>query len=100
MLLAVNAAIDPHTSQEYMITKGSIEANTLAAPTAGADDGSTIIITSSTAFSHTLTATGLLKTGTANVNVATFPAFAGGSLTLLAYNGLWYVQSQVGITFT
>jgi hypothetical protein len=83
-----------------LITYGAALAMTLGAPIAGTDDGKYIRVTSTTAFAHTITATGLLKTGSASVNVATFAAFAGAALTLMAYNGLWYVVNSVGITFS
>lgn len=99
-LAAGSPAIAAHVGHTYVITKGSIMAATLAAPTAGTDDGIEITLTSSTAFAHTLTATGLLQTGTASVNVATFAAQAGAGLMLMAFNGKWIVQSQIGITFS
>ncbi len=100
-LISANAAIPPHVAHEYMITKtGSLAAITLAAPTSGTDDGLFITVTSSTAFAHTITATGLFVTGAANVNVFTFPATAGGSITLMAYAGKWYPQCVVTGTFT
>jgi hypothetical protein len=34
------------------------------------------------------------------VNLATFAAFAGAGLTLMAYNGTWNVIASVGITFS
>lgn len=102
--LTVNGAIPPHTAAVYAITKAGVLADTLAAPTAGApgvgDDGIVITITSDTANAHTLTATALLDTGSANAAVATFAAFKGAGLTLMAYNGRWKVLSQIGITFT
>ncbi len=93
-------AIPPHTGHTYVVTAGSAQALTLAAPTAGTDDGIEIIVSSTTAFAHTITATGLLQTGTAAVNVATFAAQAGAGVTLMAYNGKWIVQAAVGITFS
>lgn len=99
-LLSANGALDNHNSNTYVVTKASIAALTLAAPTAGADDGKEITVTSSTAFAHTLTATGLLATGSASVNAATFAAFAGAGLRLIAYNGKWNVLSSVGVTFS
>jgi hypothetical protein len=98
--LAVNGAIAPNTPANYVITKAGVLADTLAAPTVGTSDGVTITITSNTANAHTLTATGLLQTGTASVNVATFAAFAGASLTLQAYQGKWNVLASNGITFS
>jgi len=103
-LIPGDLAIPPHLASSYLVTKGSASALTLAAPTAGApgtgDDGNVISIYSTTAFAHVLTATGLLQTGSANVNVATFAAFAGAGLTLKAYNGKWIVTASTGITFT
>jgi hypothetical protein len=101
VLVGASQAIDPHTANRYMITKGSIAALTLAAPTAGADDGLAIEILSSTAFAHTVTATGLLVDGAGHVNSATFPTTTGGggALDLVAFNGKWYVQNSQNITF-
>ncbi len=93
-------AVPPHTPATYVITKAGVDAMTLAAPTATTDDGLVITITSDTANAHTLTATGLLNTGAAAVNVATFAAHAGAGLSLMAYQGAWNVMSQIGITFS
>ncbi len=98
--LTVDGAVAVRPSRKYVITKAGVLAATLAAPTAGTDDGVEISIISATANAHTLTATGLLQTGTANVNVATFAAQAGAGLTLRAYNGKWQVVAAVGITFS
>jgi hypothetical protein len=98
-LLSTNAAL-PVTTGTYVITKAGVLAATLAAPTAGSQDGIVIQISSTTANAHTLTATGLLQTGTASVNVATFAAQAGAGLVLMSYNGKWIVLSSVGITFS
>lgn len=98
--LSVNGAIPPHTAHTYVITKAGVLADTLAAPTATTDDGLEITIVNTTANAHTLTATGLLKTGSAAVNVATFNPFAGASLTLMAYQALWYVIAANGISFS
>jgi hypothetical protein len=99
-LLAASGAISPHLADDYVITKAGVAAMTLAAPTAGTDDGVIIQISSATANAHTVTATGLLETGSASVNVATFAAFAGAGLTLWAYNAKWIVLSAIGITFS
>jgi hypothetical protein len=90
----------PVVGGQSVITDAGIAALTLAAPTTPAQDGLTLEIQSSTAFAHTLTATGLLQTGTASVNVATFAAQAGAGLALMAFNGKWIVKSSVGITFS
>lgn len=98
-------ALPNHVSGTVRVTTAGVNAMTLAAPTLGAqinggDAGRTLLIISETANAHTLTATGLLKTGSASVNVATFAAFPGASLTLRATAGLWYVIAQNGITFS
>lgn len=99
--LTTNGAIAPGTPATYVITKAGVLADTLAAPVATTDDGKVITITSATANAHTLTATGLLQTGAAaNANLATFAAFPGAGLTLMAYQAKWYVLSAVGITFS
>lgn len=98
--LLISGAIDPHTANRYMITKGGVAALTLAAPTAGADDGLEIEIVSATANAHTVTATGLFVDGAAHVNLATWSANAGGTLRLRAYNGKWYVTTALNVTLS
>jgi hypothetical protein len=97
---AANGALASSAAGLYFVTKAGICALTLAAPVATTDDGKIIRILSTTAFAHTLTATGLLQTGSANVNVATFAAFAGATLSLMAYQGKWCVLSSNAITFS
>jgi len=99
--LSVNGAITPHgPSANYAITKAGVLADTLAAPTAGTDDGAVLLFTSNTANAHTITATGLLQTGSAFVNVATFNAQPGASLALMAYQAKWNVLFANGISFS
>ncbi len=98
--LLVSGAIDPHSANRYVITKAGVAAMTLAAPTAGADDGLEIDIVSTTANAHTVTATGLFVDGAAHVNVATWSANAGGRLKLRAFNGKWYVVAAFNVTMT
>lgn len=98
--LAASGAVNPHSAATYLVTKAGVAALTLAAPTTGVDDGVEIEINSNTANAHTLTATGLLNTGSANVNLATFAAFAGAGLKLRAQSAKWNVVYQVGITFS
>lgn len=93
-------------SQTAVITKtGSLAAMTLAAPVAGApsaggQDGTRIRITTTTAFAHTVTATTLVNDGATGVphTTITFAAFAGASIELEAYNGLWNVISKNAAT--
>lgn len=99
-LISSSGALNPGLQQDYVITKAGVAALTLAAPVAGQDDGVEIYLYSNTAFSHTLTATGLLQTGSNAVNVATFNPFAGASLGLQAYNGKFMVTSANGVSFS
>ncbi len=97
---AVSGAINPHRAGRRLITKATAAAMTLAAPTAGADDGLYIRVISTTAAAHTLTATGLYEDGAGNVNLATFAAQIGASLDLMAYQGKWYVLRLQGVTMS
>ena len=102
VVVSASGAINPHVPATIMIADSGVAALTLTAPTAGApgDDFKVLRFISTTAYAHTLTATSLLATGTASVSVATFAAHPGAGLTLMAYQGLWYVLSSVGITFS
>jgi hypothetical protein len=80
------------------ITKGTAAVLTLASPTAGTDDGKLLTIVSTTAAAHTVTVTaGFNGSGTAG-DVATFGAAAGNSISVVAYNGVWYVTNLQGVT--
>lgn len=98
--LAASGAVDPHTANRFVITKAGVAALTLAAPTPGTDDGLELQFTSTTANAHTLTATGLFIDGAAHVNVATWSANAGGQLSIVAYQGKWYVQTLQAVTMS
>lgn len=86
-------------SGEVVITKGSACLLTLAAPTA-AMNYQRLAISSSTAFAHVITATDLLEDGVTGgaKDTATFGAFAGASLELMAYNLKWLVLSKNVVT--
>lgn len=73
---------------------------TLAAPTATADDGKIIRILSSTDKAHTVTATGLFQDGGGHTDLATFPALAGASIVLYAFNAKWIVLSNNLVIFS
>lgn len=90
-LIAANGAVNPRLPGFFVITKAGVAALTLAAPTAGVDDGLEIEISSNTAFAHSITTVGLLLTASAAVNSITFPAFAGATVWLTAYQGKWIV---------
>lgn len=100
--LSVNGAIPATTSQQYVITKASALADTLAAPAASpGGDGISIGIMSDSAFAHTITFTGnTLDSGSAAVLTATFNAFKGASLDIMSYNGRWKVIRANGVSFS
>ena len=85
--------------KHVFVTKASAAALTLAAPTATTHDGVEIVIVSTTAAAHTVTVstTGMNDLGT-SADVGTFGASKGNGLTLVAYQGDWYVTSNIGVT--
>lgn len=81
------------------VTKGTAAALTIAAPVAGDDDGKELTIISTTAAAHTVTNTSPgFNNGSTSKDVATFGAAIGNNMVIQAYNGIWYVISQVGVT--
>lgn len=96
----VNGAIAvPNQNTIVYLNKAGVAAMTLAAPSK-AQDGVRLTVTSLTANAHTVTATGLFKTGAATVNLATFAAFAGTGFSAVALNGLWVVTANNVVTFS
>jgi hypothetical protein len=83
------------------LNKAGVLAATLAAPTA-AQQGTRITIISLTDNAHTVTfPTNTLNDGTTGINeLATFAAFAGASMTVIAIGTLWYVESLNVVTVT
>lgn len=100
LLLTTNGAL-PAAGGYYVITKAGVLADTLAAPTA-AQNGQVLVVTSRTANAHTITATGLINNGTTGGphNLATFAAFAGASITLVADNLLWNVLNSDNVVIS
>lgn len=96
--LAVDGAI-PIANSIVTLTKGSAAAMTLAAPTA-AQAGTRIVIRAGTAFAHVVTATGLLEDGVTGgaKNTATFGAFVGSSIELIAIGLKWTVLGKNVVT--
>lgn len=82
-------------SGNVFITKGSAAALTLAAPQG---DGLRLAISSTTAFAHTVDlATSGINGGSADVG--TFGGAAFDYVVLVSYNGHWYVESKLNVTF-
>lgn len=103
-ILTTSGVISPSVTATYIITKPGALFATLAAPipgaiSAGGNDGTNIIIASSTPFQHQIAAIGLLQTGTAAVNYVNFPQYAGGEVDLMAFNGKWIVLNSQIVTF-
>lgn len=88
-------AVREHTA---FITKGTAAAMTLAAPST-AQNGIRIRVVSTTAAAHTVTQTtpGFNNASTSG-DVATFGAAIGNSITMIAYGGVWHVESMTGVT--
>lgn len=90
------------TQGAVAITKGTAAALTMAAPAAGlpgaaGNDGQIVRIVSTTAAAHVVTfPSGKINGGT-HVT-ATFGAAIGNSLTLIAYQGVWYTLGNIGVT--
>lgn len=91
----------PMQNTIVQITKASALAATLAAPSI-AENGLVLVLTSQTAFAHVVTATSLFADAVTGAphTTATFAAFKGASLTLIAENGLWNVKAAVGVVIT
>lgn len=86
-----------------VITTVGANLPTLFTPVAGTDDGKVLIVISTTAWAHIITATTNKIAGggaTALGNTLTFAAKEGAGVTLIAYNGLWYVRSLVNVTLS
>jgi hypothetical protein len=83
-----------------LLTKAGVAVMTLAAPTAGTDDGKILRIISTTANAHTVTQTtpGFNNAGSAK-DVATFGGAVGDQFAVIAYNGIWYILSSTNVTF-
>lgn len=83
-----------------VITKSSAAAAmTLAAPTAGLDDGKVLVIDSTTAQAHTVTIANGLRGAGSSADVGTFGGAIGDGVTLYAYNGAWYPTRNTNVTF-
>lgn len=98
-VVSANGAVDPRTPGIVFITKGTAATITLAAPTAGADDGKEITFISTTAAAHTVTNTtpGFNNAG-ASGDVATFGGAIGDGFRIIAYQGVWYISSVTNVT--
>ena len=92
VVLTVDGAITIQNSIVYL-EKTSGGAFTIAAPSS--QDGTRIVLIGNTDFAHVVTFTGAtLLDGTTGANsTATFTAFAGSSITVVARGAFWLVES-------
>lgn len=82
-----------------LLTKATASAITVAAPTATVHDGVEIVVVSTTAAAHTVTATTIgFNAGDAASDVGTFAAAIGNGLSFVAYGGEWYVTNNINVT--
>lgn len=82
------------------ITKGSaLGSSTLATPTATDHDGYVLTIVATTAHTHSFDfASGKVNGGA--LTTATFGGAIGDGLTMVAYQGVWYVISNINVTLS
>jgi hypothetical protein len=87
-----------------ILKTGTAGAFTLAAPIAGSQlsggqDGCEMTIVSGDAHAYTVTTPASALNG--SLHVATWTAAIGNSMTLLAYNGVWYTSAALnGVALT
>lgn len=85
-------------NKHFMITKSaSGAAMTIVDPTATTHDGVTLTFVSTTAQAHTLdnsAGSGFFSSGGASKDVATFGGAIGDGLTIIAYQGKWYIDPR------
>lgn len=78
-----------------LINTAGVDACTLATPVAGLDDGKLLKIVAGSANAHTVTTAAhkIIDGSSTSKDTITFAGNNGGSIELMAYNGLWYVIS-------
>jgi hypothetical protein len=94
---AADGAILSVAGGMIIITKGTAAALTLAAPAA---DGCRLTILSTTAAAHTVTVAGGIGGAGASADVGTFGAAIGNGVSLISYNGFWWVDPGTNLNVT
>jgi hypothetical protein len=96
---ALGSTLNAVRDTVFMITDAGVGAYTLAAPTAGIDDGKEFTIIDTTGHAHTVTTpSNVINT---NKHIATFGGTLGQQLKLVAQGGTWWVNpSASGITLS
>lgn len=86
-------------SGSVFITKATAAALTLAAPTAGVDDGKQLTIIDTYGAAHTVTNTSPgFNAASTSGDVATFGGAKGDSMVIRAYQGVWLTVSLRNVT--
>jgi len=80
------------------LNKAGVIAATLAKPVATTDDFKRLTISSVTTQAHTLAiGSGSFGNGGTGEDVATFNNVKGASISLMAYQGQWYITGKEGV---
>lgn len=90
----------PAYNMTYFITKAGVAAMTIVDPTATTHDGVTLTFVATTANAHTLSnaaGSGFFSSGGGTKDVATFGGAIGDGITIIAYQGKWYIDPR-GVT--
>jgi hypothetical protein len=82
------------------LDKSGVLAATLASPTATTDDFKTLTIVALSAQAHTVTPAAAFGNGGSGENLATYSGVIGDSLTLMAYQGYWYIIGAHQVTIS
>lgn len=100
VISATGAGVITIKSGTVLLTASGAATVTLAAPTAGTDDGCRLMIESTTAQAHTVTNTSPgFNNGSTASDVATFGTAIANGFEVVAYNGIWYVLNTAkGVT--
>ena len=93
-------SIPDRGDKTVFVTKAGVCAMTLAAPTATTHDGVRVTFVSTTAQAHTVTvATAGMNDLASSGDDGTFGGAKGDGLALVAYQGDWFVVSNINVTF-
>lgn len=88
-------------NKDYFITKAGVAAMTIVDPTTTTHDGVELTFIAATANAHTLSnaaGSGFFSSGGATKDVATFGGAIGDRITIIAYQGKWYIKDSLNIT--
>ncbi len=92
-----NGAIQAVAGGQVFITKAGVCALTLAAPYAA---GARLTIIATTAHAHTVTVTNGIGGAGSGSDVGTFGGAIGDGVTLISWNGFWYVEPGTNLNVT